>query len=172
MIASTVNDVLLALTSFHDVCAVFADGRHLPGEIRVPLDVRRTGVVSLPWTPFHVSECCVSSQVGLLRFMRFSARIAERTEYRVAPVLVDENIHYRMFKLCWATPFTRWQVCSFLRTVPPLYGVWHAYKYCVVQVARKLHSCLWYSVRGTLPAGAEVPTSPSLRSYELTFAGL
>jgi hypothetical protein len=56
--------------------------------------------------------------------------------------------------------------------VPPLFGVWHAYKYCVIQVARKLHSCLWYAIRGTLPDGAHVPTGPPLRSYELAFAGL
>jgi hypothetical protein len=42
----------------------------------------------------------------------------------------------------------------------------------VVQVARRLHSCLWYAIRGTLPAGAHVPTNPPLRTYELAFAGL
>jgi hypothetical protein len=39
-------------------------------------------------------------------------------------------------------------------------------------VARKLHSALWYAIRGTLPAGAQVPTNPPLRSYELALAGL
>ena len=84
----------------------------------MPLDVQRRNVTSLRWKPFHVSECCVSSQTGLLRFMRFSARLADRTECRVAPVLVDENIHYRLHKVAWSSPFLRWQVTDFLATVP------------------------------------------------------
>ena len=115
---------------------------------------------------------CVSSQTGLLRFLRFSGRLAARSQCGVAPVLVDENIHYRLPKLAWSEPFLRWDVPQYLQVVPPLFGVWHAYKYCVMQVARKLHSCLWYAIRGTLPAGAHVPTGPPLRSYEFAFAGL
>ena len=59
-----------------------------------------------------------------------------------------------------------------LGRVPPLFRVWPAYKYCVVQVARKLHSSLWYAIRGTMDDGTNVPTSPPLRAYELAFAGL
>jgi hypothetical protein len=92
------------------------------------LDVQRPHVASLPWTPFQVSECCVSSQVGLLRFIKFSARLAQWTECGVAPVLVDENIHYRVYKLAWSTPFAAWRVPRFLQVVPPLFGIWHAYK--------------------------------------------
>ena len=152
--------------------AVFRDARHLRGEIRVPLDVQRPAVTSLAWCPFQVSECCVSSQTGMLRFLRFSARLAARSQCRVAPVLVDENIHYRLHKLAWSEPFLRWDVAQFMQVVPPLFGVWHAYKYCVIQVARKLHSSLWYAIRGTLPVGTNVPTGPPLRSYELAFAGM
>ena len=155
-----------------DAVRIFRDGMHMPGEIRVPLDVQRPSVTSLPWQPFQVSECCVSSQVGLLRFMRFSARLAARSQCGVAPVLVDENIHYRLHKLAWSEPFLRWDVPQFLQVVPPLFGVWHAYKYCVIQVARKLHSSLWYTIRGTMADGTHVPTNPPLRSYELAFAGL
>ena len=151
---------------------VFRNRRHLPGDIRVPLDVQRPAVTSLVWRPFQVSEVCVSSQTGLLRFLRFSGRLARRSQCGVAPVLVDENIHYRLHKLAWSEPFLRWDVPRYLEVVPPLFGVWHAYKYCVIQVARKLHSVLWYAIRGTLPAGAHVPTGPPLRSYELAFAGL
>jgi len=146
--------------------------RHLPGDVRVPLDVRQPAVTSLPWRPFQVSEVCVSSQSGLLRFMRFSARLSERTQCRVSPVLVNENIHYRMHKVAWSFPFLRWDVTRFMRVVPPLFGVWHAYKYCVTQVARRLHSCLWFAIRGTMAEGTHVPTGPPLRAYELAFAGL
>jgi hypothetical protein len=146
--------------------------RYLPGEVRVPLDVRRQHVRSLPWTPFHVSEACVSSQDGLLRFLRFAARISERTECNVSPVLVDENVHYRLLKVAWSAPFVQWDVPRLLQCIPPLFGLWHAYKYCVIQVARQFHSCLWYCVRGTQPAGAQVPTSPPLRTYELVVAAI
>ena len=50
--------------------------------------------------------------------------------------------------------------------------MWHAYKYCVTQVVRTFHSCAWYAIRGTLNPGDQVPTNPSLRSYELTLAAL
>ena len=50
--------------------------------------------------------------------------------------------------------------------------MWHAYKYCVVQVCRRLHSVLWYAIRGTLADGQHVPTAPPLRSYELALAAL
>ena len=164
--------MLDARDSLQDAARTFSSRRHLPGEIRVPLDVQRPQVTSLPWTPFQVSECCVSSQAGLLRFMRFSARLAARTQCRVAPVLVDENIHYRLHKLAWSSAFSAWNIPRFLQVVPPLFGIWHAYKYCVIQVARRFHCCLWYAVRGTLSPGDQVPTGPPLRTYELVFAAL
>ena len=168
----TARSAAAAAAELERLTEAFRNRRHLPGEIRVPLDVQRPAVTSLVWRPLQVSEVCVSSQTGLLSFLRFSGRLAARSNSGVAPVLVDENIHYRLHKLAWSEPFLRWDVPKYLEVVPPLYGVWHAYKYCVVQVARRLHSCLWYTIRGTLPAGAHVPTNPPLRTYELAFAGL
>ena len=104
--------------------------------------------------------------------MRLSMMVAQRTQCGVAPVLVDENIHYRMYKLAWSTPFRWWQVTRARQVSPPLFGVWHAYKYCVTQLMRKFHSVAWYAIRGTLPRDAHVPTSPSLRSYELSIAAV
>ena len=119
-----------------------------------------------------MSEACVSSQEGMLQFLRFAAYISRRTQCGVSPILVDENIHYRLLKVAWSVPFARWDVPRMLQSTPPLYGVWHAYKYCVVQVARQFHSCMWYCVRGTLLPGAQVATSPVLRTYELILAAL
>lgn len=169
-VTSTAVAIVQQVQRMQALVTLISQRRHIPGEIRVPLDVQRGAVTSLPWTPFRLSEVCVSSQAGLLRFLRFAGHVAQRTQCRVAPLLVDENIHYRVFKLAWSTPFQKWDVPRFLQTTPPLYGIWHAYKYCVLQVA--FHSCLWYALRGTLLEGDQVPTNPSLRSYELAFAAL
>ena len=155
-----------------DMIAVCRRRLYLPREVRVPLDVQRDHVVPLPWLPFQVSNAIVSSQVGLLRYIRFAGRISARTSTRVAPVLVDVNIHYRMMKMAWGASFQKWDIPRYLQTTPPLYGLWHSYKYCVVQVARHLHSCVWLCVRGRQPVGAAVATSQTLRSFELMFAAI
>ena len=85
---------------------------------------------------------------------------------------MDVNIHYRLLKAAWSASFGRWDVPSLLQTVPPLFGLWHGYKYVVIQVARQFHSAVWYLIRGTLRVGDHTPTSPTLRTYELLFAAL
>ena len=142
----------------------------LPNELRVPLDVQRPCVTSLPWYPVNLSDTCVSSQVGLLKYLRFCKHINEHTEYGVSPLLVDINIFYRIMKMSWSAAYGRWDIATLLRGTPPCFGLWHAYKFCVTLTCRKLHSAMWYCIRGSLPVGEQVPTAPPLRSMELTLA--
>jgi hypothetical protein len=171
-VSTVLSDLLNCRLQLEDMVAVCRRQRYLPGEVRVPLDVQRENVLSLPWLPLQVFIAIVSSQVGLLRYLRFAGRISARTTTRVAPMLVDVNIHYRVMKMAWGTPFLRWDIARYLQTTPPLYGLWHSYKYCVVQVARHFHSCLWYCVRGSQRTGAVVATSQTLRFFELMFAAI
>ena len=53
------------------------------------------------------------------------------------PLLVDENIAYRIQKLCYAEPMQRWDVRGALQQLPVLYGVWHPYKYVLTLVHRR-----------------------------------
>ena len=141
-------------------------------DVRVPLDEQRPFVRSLPWTPLMVSDTCVSSQLGLLAFLGACREIAERGRRHTAPLLVDMNIHYRLIKLACGRSTVLWDIPRLLRPTPPLFGIWHAYKYCVVMVARQFHSLLWYAAHGTIVPGDTRPTSPALMTYELIIAAI
>ena len=52
------------------------------------------------------------------------------------PLIVDENIHYRILKFIHSHASKSWDVALWLRGLPVLYGVWHPYKYCLLAVYR------------------------------------
>ena len=60
----------------------------------------------------------------------------QRHTRRCMPLLVDENIFYRVFKLMHGISTSGWDVRQWLCSLPLLYGVWHPYKYCVLAVYR------------------------------------
>ena len=39
------------------------------------------------------------------------------------PLLIDENIHYRVARLLYGAPYRGWNVAKKLKNVPLLYGV-------------------------------------------------
>ena len=71
-------------------------------KVRAPLDVRRDArTVQAPsWRPFVLSKEKVTGCVGLLHLLHFAKDTAQRTN-RVLPLMVDENIHYRILKLLY-----------------------------------------------------------------------
>ena len=129
-------------------------------------------MVSLPWTPLVLSDVTVSSNEGLLLVLEQCQVICSRTKCGVAPLLVDVNIHYRVLKMACSRTMVEWDIPALLKCLPPVFGLWHAYKYVVVVVIRIHHSVLWYLVHGSLAEGAKCPTSPGLRAYELVIAAL
>ena len=84
------------------------------------------------WRPFALSKEKVTGGVGLLNLLHFAKDTAQQTN-RVLPLLVDKNIHYRIPKLLYGAKNQRWNMRAYLRYVPVVYGVWHAYKFVVTQ---------------------------------------
>ena len=138
-----------------------------PQDFRVPLDKPRRGVTSVPWRPFSLNDDVVQTQRELLKVLRFCHRIASTHVQPPMPLLVDENIAYRVHKLCYSTPLQAWGVRQYLRDLPVLYGVWHPYKYVVIMVHRKFLALFAFLLRGTLRVGESVPSSLKLRTLEI-----
>ena len=59
-----------------------------------------TGLQAPEWRPFALSKEKVIGGVGLLTLLQFSKDTAQQTN-RVLPLLVDENIHYKILKLLY-----------------------------------------------------------------------
>ena len=88
------------------------------------------------------------------------------------PLCVDENIHYRCLKLLYGERSQRYDFARWFQLCPPLYGVWHAYKYVVTTVWRRYYPLMVYFTWGTVPAGNAVPSQLRLRTVEMLFAAL
>ena len=69
------------------------------------------------WRPFALSKEKVTGGVGLLNLLHFAKDTAQQTN-RVLPLLVDENIHYRIPKLLYGAKNQRWNMRAYLRYVP------------------------------------------------------
>ena len=143
-----------------------------PLEVRVPLDTPRHGVTSIPWTPAMLTAVCVTSQLGMLEMIKVCADFCLRTRTGVAPLLTDVNLYYRMMRWLTGASTLRWDFPALLRCMPPLFGIWHAYKYCVQRLAREFHPLMVYLAQGTVDVGSHQATSPGLRSYELLLAAV
>lgn len=102
-------------------------------DVRVPLDLVRHNMRSLQWRPFSLTEQTVSGTVDLLDLLRSARDIQVRTR-RVLPLLVDENIHYRVLRMLYSPAFAEYDVHAYLKDVPLIYGIWHAYKHTLLVV--------------------------------------
>ena len=143
------------------------------GNVRAPLDVMRDArtVQALVWRPFALSKEKVTGGVGLLNLLHFAKDVAQQTN-RVLPLLVDENIHYRILKLLYGAKNQRWNMREYLRYVPVVYGVWHAYKFIVTHTFRVFWPILTYLRKGLLRPGSNILSYPKLIVMENTIAAL
>ena len=66
-------------------------------DIRCPLDTKRFRVSSPQWEPMMMSDLTVSATPNLVKILHGIQSLQQRTEHHV-PLLVDENIHYRLLK--------------------------------------------------------------------------
>ena len=141
--------------------------------MRAPLDVRRdiTAVQAPVWCPFALSKEKVTCGVGLFNLLQFAKDIAQQTN-RVLPLMVDENIHYRILKLLYGAKNQRWNMCAYLRYVPVVYSVWHAYKFVVTHTFRVFWPILPYLRKGLLHSGTTILSYPRLIVMEKTIAAL
>ena len=141
-----------------------------PSWIRVPLDLQRTDMRSLQWRPLTLSEQNVSATLDLLELLE-TVRDVQRHSGRTTPLLVDENIHYRILRMLYSAPFLGFDLHRYLADVPLLYGIWHAYKHTVTVVYRVYLPVLVHLE--TLDAGTTAPRSHRRVLYmEKLFAAL
>ena len=143
------------------------------GNVRAPLDVRRDTrtVQARVWRPFALSKEKVNGGVGLLNLLQFAKDRAQQTN-RVLPLLVDKNIQYRILKLLYGANNQRWNMRAYLRYVPVVYGVWHAYKYVVTHTFRVFWPILTYLRKGVLRPGSTILSYPKLIVIEKTIIAL
>ena len=167
--------VLAELLSFHPVFVdLLEDVRNLTlghADVRVPLDVVRSEGSSPRWCPLAVSGHRVTSSEGLINLLGWCRELTDHVALPM-PLCVDENIHYRLLKLCYGQYSHRYNVSEYLRRAPPLYGVWHAYKYVVTVVYRAYYSHFLYLLNGELAAGRTFPSKQRIRSVEMVLAVL
>ena len=82
------------------------------------------------------------------------------------PLLVDENIHYRILKLLYAAMIQRWNMRAYLRYVPVFYTVWPAYKFVVTHTFWVFWPVLTYLWKGLLRPPSTILSYPKLIVWE------
>jgi hypothetical protein len=124
--------------------------------IRVPLDFRRSNMVSLQWRGYLLSELVVSANLDLLKLMDMLRRLQARS-CQTMPLLVDENIHYRLLRMMHAEGTQDYDVRDWLSRIPLLFGIWHGYKHTLMVLYRAffplfaLLECIGEPVVGQVP---------------------
>ena len=167
-VALCVTSVTRLLTSIAGINRVALDASW----IRVPLDLQRSDMRSLQWRPLTLTEQNVSATLDLLELLD-TARDVQIRSGRQTPLLVDENIHYRVLRMMLSAPFAAFDMHRYLADVPLLYGIWHAYKHTVTVVYRVYLPVLVHLE--TLDSGAAQNTARSHRRVlymEKLFAAL
>jgi hypothetical protein len=94
-----------------------------PEWIRVPLDVHRTGMRSLQWMPYLLTEYTVSCQADLLSILHDLRDLQAHTR-RAVPLLVDMDIHYRVMKLMYGVATSEYSLLQNFNLLPFCFGVW------------------------------------------------
>lgn len=149
-----------------------ANLRRLPltrKDFRVPLDINREHVRSLQWRPLSMNDDCVGTQAELCASLRSARYVLENAGLlRPMPVLLDENICYRLWKMAYSRLTQEWDVAAYLRDMPLLYGVWHPYKHVMETIHRKFLPLFAYLQHGPLVAGDTVPSVSLLPQFPPT----
>ena len=139
--------------------------------IRCPLDIKRFGVRSVAWQPFLLSPLETGRQDHLVVLLQLMNQLQSRNN-KVWPVLVDEQIHYRILKLMYSVSYSKYRVNTWLTRTPPIYGVWHPYKYALTLCYRSFFPLMVYFANGRLEPGTAVPSFRKIIYMERMFACL
>jgi hypothetical protein len=107
-----------------------------PSWIRVPLDLSRHRGRSLQWRSLTLSEHRVSANTELLNVLTDVCGLQQRAG-RVLPLLIDEKVFYAVCRLLYSKVHASVDCALWLRHVPLLFGVWHAYKHTLTLVYRR-----------------------------------
>ena len=87
-------------------------------DFRVPLDLPREGVCRLPWAPLSINDHTVGDQRNLLQVLTWCRTVVDHARPPV-PLLVDENIDYRVRKMCYSATWLHWDMRAYIRDLPP-----------------------------------------------------
>ena len=120
--------------------------RRYPAEakyVRVPLDVHRDNIRSLQWYPVTLADLVSSSNADLLHIMEQCLAIQVHTRH-VMPLLMDENIFYRLAKFIQSRTYNPFKLSEHYATLPMRYGCWHPCKYVCTMIHRKFFPILGY----------------------------
>ena len=88
------------------------------------------------------------------------------------PMVVDENINYRIIKLCYSSTYASRELRILLTKCPPIFGLWYPYEHSVTLTYRLFWSLFVSITHGSLGAGVQVPALPNLISLERVVACL
>ena len=139
--------------------------------VRVPLDVVRLNARSLQWKPFIAAPHPPGTHKELLHVLD-GARHVQRHTLHSMPLCVDMKIHMSISKMLFSKSYQRWDMHTWLQSLPLAYGVWHPYKHCVTLVYRQFLSILLQIERPDLKIGDRVPCKYKVQHMERTIATL
>ena len=139
--------------------------------LQVPLDVHRDNIRSLHWYPLTRGDLVSSSNEDLLHIMERCMAMQVHT-CRVMPLLVDENILYKLAKFLYTRTYNLFKVFEHYATVPMLYGCWHPYKYVCTMLHRKFFAILGYLGQQFPIVDEAIMCHPKLVHIEKQFCAL
>ena len=139
--------------------------------VRVPLDVHRDSIRSLQWYPLTLADLVSSSNEDLLHTMEQCLAIQVHTRH-VMPLLMDENIFYRLAKFKYSRTYNPFKLAEHYATLPMLYGCWHPYKYVCTMIHRKFFPILGYLGQQMPAVDEEIMCHPKLLHIEKQFCAL
>ena len=114
VVAHRLRDSFLGLC---DATKTLLDGPIEAKDIRAPLDCRRTSVRSLQWKLFFLVDLTTRSQPDLVALVHLLVEVQQQSN-NVLPILVDENIHYRLCKMMYGKSYAQHNLAFFLKPMP------------------------------------------------------
>ena len=168
LVARRLRDYFLGLC---DATKTLLQGPIEAKDIRAPLDCIRTNVRSFQQKPFFLTDHTTRSQPDLVILVHLLVEVQQHSS-KVVPILVDDNIHYRLCKMMYSKVYAQYNLAFFLNRCPVLYGVWHPYKYPVIVCYRRFFPLFVFLTQGIPPLGTEVYPRPKLIYMDRVMAAL
>ena len=69
--------------------------------------------------------------MGIIAVLTRVEEARANSRFKQIPLLVDINIWYRILKLMYGASYCDINTRKWMAQTPLIFGVWHAYKYCV-----------------------------------------